>query len=208
MARLVVKHDYHDYDFPGSIEKLLSQSEIQKLERKRQKIQKALSTSSKIQGRTLQKTRVPFPQALYQLLHDATEHGFNDVIQWQSHGRSFRVLDSKRFVAEVLPKYFKQNKFQSFLRQLALYGYLRITRKGNDCGSYYHERFLRGHSMLASTIQRTAVKGTGVPYIPSPDTEPNFDTMYPVTYGSFEASLYDTSSTYLQSHGPFNLIVG
>jgi HSF-type DNA-binding len=187
--RCIVNHDYHDYNFPGSIEKLLTRREIKKLERRRQKLHKALSKSSHESDRIQPKTRVPFPQALYQLLQDTAADGYGDVISWEPHGRSFRVLDSKRFVADVLPKYFKQTKIQSFLRQISLYGFLRITRKGNDCGSYYHERFLRGHALLACTIQRTAVKGTGLPYIPSPDTEPDFDAMPPAGVDSFDESL-------------------
>jgi HSF-type DNA-binding len=174
---MVVRHDYHDLSLPGSLEKLLSPNDIKKIERKNCKLRSSRGNNG---TRSAAGKRNPFPQALHQMLDDSIKCGYEDIITWQAHGRSFRVLDSKRFVAEVLPKYFKQTKWQSYLRQLALYGFLRITRKGDDCGSYYHERFLRGQPLLANTIARTAVKGTGVPYIPSPETEPDFTTMAPV----------------------------
>lgn len=181
MNRFVIRHNYHDYSLPGSIEKFFSSQEIKKLEKRRTEIVTSLSkTICRNTSEFPTKKRVPFPLALHQLLEDATKNNKVDVVAWQDHGRSFRVIDRKRFVSEVLPIYFNQTRYSSFLRQLSLYGFLRMTKKGKDCGSYYHERFLRGNRLLACVIDRTAVKGTGVPYLPSPDTEPNFDKMPPV----------------------------
>jgi len=66
----------------------------------------------------------------------------------------------------------------SFQRQLALYGFVRITRKDHpDRGAYYHELFLRGRPDLISRLFRTRVKGTGCKAPASPETEPNFYRM-------------------------------
>lgn len=96
---------------------------------------------------------VLFPVRLYQLLEEAEQEGFHHIASWQPHGRAFLVRDRKRFTNEVLIKYFKQSKFSSFCRQLALYGFLRI-RNGPDKGGYYHTFFLRGMPKLLVEIQR------------------------------------------------------
>jgi len=61
-----------------------------------------------------------------------------DVVSFYSHGRAFGVHDMERFVGEVMPKYFKQSKWNSFARQLNLYGFMRLA-SGPDAGGYYHE---------------------------------------------------------------------
>jgi hypothetical protein len=47
------------------------------------------------------------------------EHGLDvnerSIITWQQpHGRAFLVLHQARFVSELLPNWFRQNKYQSF----------------------------------------------------------------------------------------------
>jgi hypothetical protein len=42
----------------------------------------------------------------------------SDVIGWDTHGRSFRILKPKRFEKDVLPLYFEHSKFSSFTRQV------------------------------------------------------------------------------------------
>ncbi|CAB9526849.1 stress transcription factor B-2b [Seminavis robusta] len=120
---------------------------------------------------------VPFPERLYNMLCQVEEDGFEDVISWQPHGRCFIVHDPKRFVDEVMPKYFRQSKLTSFQRQVNLYGFRRLTA-GKDRGAYYHELFLRGRADLYKRLVRIRVKGTGIKSASSPSTEPDFYT-YP-----------------------------
>ena len=97
----------------------------------------------------------------------------SDIISWLSHGRAFIVRDTERFVDEVMPRFFKLTQFKSFIRQLSLWGFKRIT-KGPDSGSYYNQLFLRGKPKLAILMKCEKVKGTGVKLAPNPDDEPNF----------------------------------
>jgi hypothetical protein len=71
----------------------------------------------------------------------------------------------RRFVARVLPRFFKQTKLTSFQRQLNLYGFKRIP-KGLDHGSYYHPCFVRGQPYLAKDIKRCVVKSKAVDLSP------------------------------------------
>ena len=74
-------------------------------------------------------------------------------IRWDQHGRSFRVVNVKLFEENILTKLFKSTKMKSFVRQLNLYKFIRIS-KGRDQGSYYHELFLRGCPSLCRKIRR------------------------------------------------------
>jgi len=55
------------------------------------------------------------------------------------HGRAFHVHLPEKFVVDVMPKYFRHTRLSSFQRQLSLYGFTRLARKGPDRGAYYHE---------------------------------------------------------------------
>jgi hypothetical protein len=131
-------------------------------------------------GNTLQclklETKLKFPLKLHTLLDNAEINGFADIICWRIHGRAFVIHNSKEFCVRVIPQYFNQSKITSFLRQLNLYGFLRITH-GRDEGSYYHELFLRGKPFLVKQMSRQKVKGTKVKGLSSPETEPNFYAM-------------------------------
>eukprot|EP00523_Entomoneis_sp_CCMP467_P000215 CAMPEP_0168758160 /NCGR_PEP_ID=MMETSP0724-20121128/21556_1 /TAXON_ID=265536 /ORGANISM="Amphiprora sp., Strain CCMP467" /LENGTH=497 /DNA_ID=CAMNT_0008807027 /DNA_START=172 /DNA_END=1665 /DNA_ORIENTATION=+ len=113
----------------------------------------------------------PFPMQL----HDMLQHAESRFLA--TDGRAFHVHDSGRFVAEVMPLFFRQTRMSSFQRQLSLYGFLRLTRKGTDHGAYYHELFLRGMPHLCHRMQRTRIKGYWVRQSSSPETEPDFSKM-------------------------------
>jgi len=151
-----VKHDYHDH------------------------LQCACSVEESPKCRITQiiggNANVKFPLKLHELLDNAERNGIADIISWQIHGRAFTIHKKKEFSLRVMPQYFNQTKRSSFIRQLSLYGFLRITQ-GRDKGAYYHERFLRGKPCLTKGILRQKIKGTKVKGLPSPETEPNFYSM-------------------------------
>jgi HSF-type DNA-binding len=100
-----------------------------------------------------------FPHVLHMMLEAAHENGYDDVVSWQDHGRSFRIKDKKRLVTEVMPRYFNQKNYASFTRQLALYSFIRLTRKaGEDAGCYFHEHFVRGDPDRIRFIRRVPIK--------------------------------------------------
>jgi hypothetical protein len=45
-----------------------------------------------------------FPARIYQIL----ENEDSEIIQWNSNGMSFRIVDHVRFESEVIPKYFRR----------------------------------------------------------------------------------------------------
>ena len=125
----------------------------------------------------------PFPEKLQRMLREAEDSGMTDVVSFFSHGRAFGVHDIDRFTAEIMPKYFKQSKWNSFARQLNLYGFQRIST-GPDSGGYYHELFLKGRPNLCLHMRRVGVpqgedrrKFKAKNAVPDPD----FYSMKPVT---------------------------
>lgn len=119
---------------------------------------------------------VAFPLKLHQMLSTVADEGLDHIVSWQPHGRCFLVHNKKRFVEEIMPRFFHQSKMTSFQRQLNLYGFNRLT-VGKDRGAYYHPLFLRQREYLCERMNRTRIKGNGMKAVPSPSTEPDFYKM-------------------------------
>ena len=121
--------------------------------------------------------RVPnFPAKMHAIL-SRTE--LADIIAWMPHGRSWRVLKPREFESRVMPTYFEQSKFSSFIRQANGWGFRRITQ-GRDRNSYYHELFLRGMPHLCKQMKRPGVAQKAAA---DADHEPDFyriSEMYPL----------------------------
>lgn len=101
-----------------------------------------------------------FPRKLFALLENAETLGYSNIISWQPCGESFRVWDPERLEQEILPAYFKQSKFKSFLRQINTYHFQRIT-SGVNRGGYAHPCFLRhrGPESACEDVKRLAPDG-------------------------------------------------
>mmetsp|Transcript_95 Transcript_95/g.173 ORF Transcript_95/g.173 Transcript_95/m.173 type:complete len:276 (+) Transcript_95:454-1281(+) len=124
--------------------------------------------------------RTMFPLRLHKVLERASANEKSDIISWQPHGRAFKIHDKKRFEREVLFPVLKMKTMSSFIKQLSLYGFRRLTRgSGIDAGGYYHELFLCGREFLASRMQRETHKGMGHRAAATPDQEPDFYKMPP-----------------------------
>ncbi len=171
-SRNYVRHDYHDHlkestsgnDFSmkGFTNELFSESCMDDL---------PSEMNVKTHG-----TNEKFPLKLLALLDNAERKDISHIISWRTHGRAFKVHNSKEFCTTVMPIHFNQSKISSFFRQLYLYGFRRITQ-GRDKGAYYHERFLRGMAPIAQQMVRQRIKGTKVKSLPSPENEPDFYAM-------------------------------
>lgn len=126
-----------------------------------------------------------FPYRLHDLIH-SFEHTDENTspITWQPHGRCFKIHDpdailqvySDRYNSERYNSSATKPKFTSFLRNINLWGFKRLYRKGPDKGCYYHEFFVKGHRSLCSEINRTSVNGNKVRQKASHRDEPDFYT--------------------------------
>lgn len=100
-----------------------------------------------------------FPRKLYELLEFADEQGgqYSQAVRWLPNGCAFKILDQRKFMKSVAPRYFNQTNFRSFSRQLHLYGFQRVT-EGAYNGAWYHKHFLRGHPEEIKLMVRVNVK--------------------------------------------------
>jgi hypothetical protein len=96
----------------------------------------------------------PFPRRLHHMLQQVQAQGDSDIISFYPHGRAIAILNPERFEAEILPKFLpQQRQIKSFVRQLNLYGFIKI-KSGPDTGGYYHELFLKGRPELSQYMRR------------------------------------------------------
>lgn len=100
--------------------------------------------------------REAFPIKLYRILYEAEQNKQDDIISFFPHGRAFAVHKSKEFTRDIMPKYFPAGRMNTFLKQLNLYGFRRIT-EGRDKGGYFHKDFLKGKRYLCKKIKRKKV---------------------------------------------------
>ena len=123
-----------------------------------------------------------------QLMDLLARPDMESIIAWKPHGRAFVVL-SPTELEKRLPTLFKQHSITSFVRQLNLWNFKRLNRKGDDYKSYYHELFLRGRPELAKIMRRHKIKGVGTKRTPNPENEPNFYKMKTVDSSSSNISV-------------------
>ncbi|KAG7340893.1 HSF-type DNA-binding protein [Nitzschia inconspicua] len=114
---------------------------------------KEVNRNSSINNDLLSNLKLPFPWKLYNLLEESVlSSTMGRIISWMGDN-SFRVHDPEEFVKCVMPRFFRMSKFQSFTRQLYLYGFSKID--GGRChGAFFHPRFVRGNKDVSLTIAR------------------------------------------------------
>jgi len=85
----------------------------------------------------------------------------NDLISWSPNGKSFIIRNQAKFAKDVLPLYFKHNNMASFIRQLNMYGFRKIThientglKIENDEIEFYHAYFVKGQENMLEYIKR------------------------------------------------------
>lgn len=87
-------------------------------------------------------SRQTFSQHLMQVLDDPAQ---DDVLQWLPDGKSFQVVDHKKFLLDKMPKLFNIRNMSSFVRKLSRWGFSRVPteHKGNN-DIFTHPHFERG----------------------------------------------------------------
>ncbi|KAJ1888658.1 Flocculation suppression protein [Kickxella alabastrina] len=113
----------------------------------------------------IQKTHAAFVSKLYAMVSDTTT---DKLISWASDGDCFKVTDPMEFSREVLPAYFKHGNWQSFVRQLNMYGFHKINdlAYGGIFGDtqlwmFKHPFFQRGELKMLQKIKRRGPKSPG-----------------------------------------------
>ncbi|PWZ02142.1 hypothetical protein BCV70DRAFT_156964 [Testicularia cyperi] len=104
------------------------------------------------------KQQPSFVSKLYSMLEDPS---ISDLITWGPSGTVFSVANPAEFSRLVLPNWFKHSNWQSFVRQLNMYGFHKVNHsyQGNPTDEvqvweFRHPSFRRGEIALLNDIKR------------------------------------------------------
>lgn len=92
-----------------------------------------------------------FLTSLWEIMHHPS---FANVIGWSEAGDSLVVHDVPNLEADVLPRYFKHGRFNSFLKQLSMYSFKKL--RGVE-RSWAHPFFRRGRPSDLAKVERRPV---------------------------------------------------
>ncbi|RCI01990.1 hypothetical protein CU098_004755 [Rhizopus stolonifer] len=108
------------------------------------------------------KTQAAFVNKLYKMLEDDQ---ITEYISWSLQGDLFSVPNPTSFSKCVLPQYFKHNNWQSFVRQLNMYGFHKVNdlihsnlNNENQTWEFKHPHFRRGAIGDLQNIKRKNAK--------------------------------------------------
>ncbi|KAI8149780.1 HSF-type DNA-binding-domain-containing protein, partial [Fennellomyces sp. T-0311] len=95
-----------------------------------------------------------FVTKLYTMVEDSDE----ELITWSNAGDYFKVISPSNFACTVLPRYFKHRNWTSFVRQLNMYGFHKISEYRDDLEQdiwcFKHVSFYRGGKHSSHLIRR------------------------------------------------------
>ena len=103
-----------------------------------------------------------FPCKAFQVIQHC-EKNDPDVASWSADGSYFVVKDTAVFSSSHLPRYFRHSNFQSFNRQLNIYGFRTVKEHDNSDGSvaFSHHSFHRDRCDLLPNITSANKKQSG-----------------------------------------------
>ncbi|KAF8953303.1 hypothetical protein BGZ46_003239, partial [Entomortierella lignicola] len=120
---------------------------------------------------SLVKVRSMFIDKLYKMVEDpAIQH----LISWAKEGDMFYVYNCIELSSSILPKFFKHNNWQSFVRQLNMYGFHKIYRYDREESNmnrknpetqrwqFYHPDFQRDQPHLRNNIKRKSARSVNI----------------------------------------------
>lgn len=94
-----------------------------------------------------------FPQILQEILSTPQ---YQPIAHWLPDGYSFVIADKQRFSEEILPKFFREALFHSFIRKLNRWGFRRVKNKNRRKGeesSFSHSNFVRDKPWLCMKMK-------------------------------------------------------
>jgi len=104
----------------------------------------------------------PTPPPFLLIFRMLEDEAIRDMISWGEEGQLFRVASPSEFSKHILPNYFKHSNWQSFVRQLNMYGFHKVnhTQQNSTGGEeaqiweFKHPNFVRGKLHLLADIKR------------------------------------------------------
>lgn len=93
------------------------------------------------------------PAFIFQLRHIVDCGKYLQVITWTQNGQGIEILDEKEFVETAVVDTFRHRNFNSFIRQLNVYGF-RKAERNLDTKVYFHPYFTQSQPHLDRKIVR------------------------------------------------------
>ncbi|KAJ1981346.1 Flocculation suppression protein [Dimargaris verticillata] len=113
------------------------------------------------------KNQAAFVNKLYSMVEDPANQ---PLIHWSRCGEKFTVTNHNELAREILPRYFKHGNWQSFVRQLNMYGFHKVNDvfHGNvapdaQIWEFKHPEFICGRPDLLNNIKRRTPKSSQAP---------------------------------------------
>ncbi|KAF9096854.1 hypothetical protein BGX23_010302 [Mortierella sp. AD031] len=112
------------------------------------------------------KVRSMFVDKLFKMVEDPS---IQHLISWAKEGDMFYVYNCIELSDTILPRFFKHNNWQSFVRQLNMYGFHKIYRYDRESTlnrkrpesqrwQFYHPQFQRDFPHLRANIKRKSAR--------------------------------------------------
>lgn len=126
-----------------------------------------------------------FPEKLMDMLDN---EDVQDAITWLPGGKSFSIINPNKFTDNVLPRFFKQAKFESFVRKLYRWGFRQVDKGEIGHITFYHKNFQKGNIALAvaklrsvtpSKLSNAANKAAKERFVTDPSCHSNMNAMNP-----------------------------
>jgi len=91
------------------------------------------------------------------LMEAMMTYGRDDIVAWLPDGKSFVIVKPGEFVEQVLNPVFKRAKYESFVRKLHRWGFVRLlSGSGSDC--FHHTYFNKYQREWATKITATTAR--------------------------------------------------
>lgn len=95
-----------------------------------------------------------FLRKLWKIVNDPV---IDDLVSWSVDGESFVIKNPAEFCYNLLPIYYKHNNMSSFIRQLNMYGFHKVSSE-NGCDKdeirFFHPFFQQNEARLLQHIKR------------------------------------------------------
>ena len=112
--------------------------------------------SKKRKFKKISKAEPSFLVKLYKMLN---ENEFNPYIHWSEDGKAVIISDSSGLTKKVLPKYYNQHNFASFVRQLNMYNFHKVrTDQKTGEQKYIHNDFVKWKTIKEIQSIRRKIK--------------------------------------------------
>ncbi|XP_067627192.1 heat shock factor protein isoform X3 [Eurosta solidaginis] len=163
-----IKNLFYDVEQEGKTSEPTTSSKVRIRFNKRNEIADLLEThqikqepTTKEPMHTFSETGAGVPAFLAKLWRLVDDPDTNSLICWSKDGRSFIIQNQAQFARELLPLNYKHNNMASFIRQLNMYGFHKITSIDNgglkfdkDEMEFSHPCFKRNCPFLLEHIKR------------------------------------------------------